>query len=411
MNTTKLMAALAVACTVGSSFAATPIVYKTVSNVVCITGSTAGRTQAANALDALYNGTNNWNLVARTSDFSGTDQKSTGRLYAQDPITNATTKTITKNFIDVRWTGSEGGIQSIAGNGTKNFNFLPLTATGDTNGTGTNDLNFNHEASICFTDVKQASSRFLKTGAKALGDTTAYAALPAPTELMVLNFVWAGSKNFPTNAANITKDIAVELFNNGSVPLSRFTGLTNDATKTVYLVGRNVDSGTRCAALLTAGLPNSATIKQYAISSAGVVSLYGDETVNGLSCTNGMSGYSSGGTVATTLSYLTNGAGNDFAVGYLGKGDYSSAKAVLMTFQGMDSTQDNIKAGKYPMWTVFNAYLPKVLKPTVCSPTLVQSVYDAVTAKVKTLDPGSNNVDVASLTVKRSVDGGAISAK
>ena len=410
MNTTKLMAALAVACTVGSSFAATPIVYKIATNVVCITGSTAGRTQAANALDACFNGTNGWSLVARTSDFTGTDQKSTGRLYAQTPDTNATTKTITKNYINVHWTGSEGGIQSIAGNGTKNFSYLPLDATGDTNSASTG-FTYPHEASICFTDVKQASSRFLKTGAKALGDTTAYAALPAPTELMVLNFVWAGSKNFPTNAANMTKDIAVELFNNGSVPLSRFTGLTNDATKTVYLVGRNVDSGTRCAALLTAGLPNSATIKQYAISSGGVVSLYADETVNGLLCTNGMSGYSSGGTVATTLSYLTNAAGNDFAVGYLGKGDHSSAKDVLMTFQGMESTQDNIKAGKYPMWTVFNAYLPKVLKPTVCAPAIVQSVYDTLVAKIPTLDLGANNVSTGSLTVKRSVDGGAISAK
>jgi hypothetical protein len=412
MNTNKLAAALAVVLSVGSSFAATNITYKTNDNVVCITGSTAGRTQAANALDALYNGTNGWSRVARSSDFSGTDQKSTYRLYAKTPETNATTKTITRNFINVHWTGSEGGIQTIAAPAGKyNVGYLPLNASGDAYAVATaSNFTYTNNASIAFSDVKQTVSRFIKTGAKNLGVTDAFATLPAPTELMVLNFVWAGSKNFPTNAANMTKDIAVELFNNGSVPLSRFTGDTNDGSKTVYLIGRNADSGTRCAALLTAGLPNSATIKQYSVAAGEVVSIYPDETINGLVLTNGMSGYASGSGVQGALGNLSNST-TTYAVGYLGKGDYSASKNVLMTFQGNDSTQANIRAGKYPMWTVYNAYKPKVLSPKVCDTNLVSSVYDALTAAIIAADKGANNVNVGDLTIKRSVDGGAISAK
>lgn len=410
MNTNKLALALAAALSVGSGFAGTT---NTNNNVVCITGSTAGRTQAANALDSLYNGTNGWTRVARSSDFSGSDQKSTYRLYAQTPTTNTvgTKTTITRNFINVHWTGSEGGIQTIAAPAGKyNVGYLPLDASGDGYAVGTAaNFSYTNNASIAFSDVKQTVSRFIKTGAKPfLPD--AFATLPAPTELMVLNFVWAGSKNFPTNAANMTKDIAVELFNNGSVPLSRFTGDTNDGSKTVYLVGRNADSGTRCAALLTAGLPNSATIKQYSVAAGETVSIYPDETVNGLVLTNGMSGYASGSGVQGALGNLSNST-TTYAVGYLGKGDYSASKNVLMTFQGNDSTQANIRAGKYPMWTVFNAYKPKVLSPKVCDTNLVSSVYDALTDAIIKADKGANNVNVGDLTIKRSVDGGAISAK
>jgi len=125
MNTNKLALALAAALSVGSSFAQT---FKTNNNVVCITGSTAGRTQAANALDSLYNGTNGWTLKARSSDFTTTDQKSTYRLYAQTPTTNTVgrTTTVTRNFINVHWTGSEGGLQTIAAPlGKYNVGYLP----------------------------------------------------------------------------------------------------------------------------------------------------------------------------------------------------------------------------------------------------------------------------------------------
>jgi hypothetical protein len=160
-----------------------------------------------------------------------------------------------------------------------------------------------------------------------------------------------------------------------------------------------------------AGLPNTATVKQYAIASGGVITPYPAETVVGLNCPEGMSGYSGGSSVKTALSYLTNAEGNDFAVGYVGKADYSSSSMVLMTYQGVDSTQANIRAGKYPFWTIFNAYLPKVLKPTVCDTNLVKSVYDSVVAQVQAANKGVNNVDVSSLTIKRSIDGGATSAK
>jgi len=287
-----------------------------------------------------------------------------------------------------------------------------LDASGDGYAVGTaTNFSYTNNASIAFSDVKQGVSRFLKTGAKSLGINDAFATLPAPTDLMVLNFVWAGSSNFPTGAANITKDIAVELFNNGSVPLSRFTGNTNDASKTVYLIGRNADSGTRCAALLTAGLPNSATIKQYNIASVDATpALYADETVNGLVLTNGMSGFASGSGVSTALGNLRTSTSN-YAVGYLGKGDYTASRNVLLTFQGNSADKSNIVTGKYGMWTTYCAYKPKVLSPKVCDTNLVNSVYDALTAAIIAADKGSANVNVADLLVKRSVDGGAISTK
>jgi hypothetical protein len=404
MNTNKLALALVAALSVGSSFAQT---FKTNNNVVCITGSTAGRSEAIKALDANYNNTNNWTKVATTSD--GTS----ALLYAQTPTyaTNGKVVTITKNFINVRWTGSEGGLQTIAAPAGKyNVGFLPLDASGTNITAANSSYTYTNNASIAFSDVKQTVSRFIKTGAKNLGVTDAFATLPAPQELMVLNFVWAGSSNFPTSAANITKDIAVELFNNGSVPLSRFTGDTNDGSKTVYLAGRNADSGTRCAALLTAGLANTAPIKQFKINANETAQIYPDETINGLVLTNGMSGYAKGSEVSTALGNLSNST-TTYAVGYLGKSDYTASKNVLMTFQGNASTRSNIISGKYPMWTVYNAYMPKVLSPKVCDTNLIVSVFDNVTKSIKSLDQTNNNAGINDMTVKRSVDGGAISTK
>jgi len=404
MNTTKLMAALAVACSIGSSFAANT------TNITWISGSTAFRTYAANALDANYSGGLNggWQRVAYTSDGTVGDsgnQKSTARLYKK---VTGTSPNQNVQFINVRWLGSEGGLQACAAPaGQKKIGFLPLDANGGTY--TTTDLTLSNNVTIAFSDVKQDVSRFLKTGAKGLNDTTAYTKLDAPTPLGVLDFVWAGSSNFPTSSVNMTKDIAVELFNNGSCPLSRFTGDSNDVSKTVYLAGRNVDSGTRCAALLNAGLFNTATIKQYAISGVDATpTLYADETVNGLVCTGGMGGYNKGGDVATALGNLQTST-NNFAVGYVGRSDYSSSKNVLLKWQGTSDSVANITTGNYPFWTVENLYKAKTV-PAVSKP-LNDSVYQNLVDTIVGLADIAPNATLSSMKVQRAIDGGVISSK
>jgi hypothetical protein len=394
MNTKNIVAALVAALSVGSSFAAAA---KT--NVITIAGSTAYRDAAVAALESYYNGGSNaiagWSLVARSGDGS-TATKDTYRLYAQG----------TTNFIAVHWTGSEGGLQALANNANVKIAFLPLTANTTNTGVGAATLSTN--VTIAFADVKQAASRFNGKGATDLGDSTKYAALPAPVELANLGFVWAASSNWPATApTNITKEIEQELFANGNVPLARFTGNSSDTAK-VYLVGRNPDSGTRCAALLNAGLQNTAPVQQNAVDANGIVTPYPAETVIGLNCATGMSGYSSGGSVSTALKNVS--TNSYYAVGYVGRSDFGAGNTML-NHEGAVLNAANIITGAYPFWTTENLYTMPKPSTTVTAVAANLAAFCKSYNAASSVDATGKYVNLDDMKVKRSVDAGTITVK
>lgn len=182
-----------------------------------ITGSTAFRANAYRAIRALYG----------------------AGLVSQNPADPASGKnqvtwtgTITNLFgsqtvnIYASYSGSVGGIQALTENISQTF--LSSATNGSTN-------TFTAPAELAFSDCFQAS--------------TAYT---SPTlvdaQVAVLPFAYVKSTITSSSFTNITFQQLQVIFANGFMPLSYFTGKTNDDATTLYYVGRNFDSGTRVAA-------------------------------------------------------------------------------------------------------------------------------------------------------------------
>src|SRR5262249_10857883 len=134
--------------------------------------------------------------------------------------------------IKTHFTGSEGGIQTVA-NGLS-IAFYPDTQATSSGGTAASGTPTNTEtADIAMSDTFQAASQF---------------ATPALTEdtnspVGIVPFKFIASKS--SAVSYMTSQLFRALATVGSQPLSMWTSNSGDATKTVFLTGRDPDSGTR----------------------------------------------------------------------------------------------------------------------------------------------------------------------
>jgi hypothetical protein len=250
---TKTITALLALVTGATAFAQTT--NYTTNPVVYIAGSTAFAPLDNAALDA-YASNNTFQLVATTKDANPTKAKAL--LYAR---TNAAVPfgknyKATIDYISVHQTGSEDGVQSASSGGTILKPFLDNNARGIAlTDTSTNYPNL-QPVTITTSTVYQKNSQFYegsKVGggkAKALTEVTATNTAPG---LAVQTWAWSVGTNFPTNALNISTETALSLLQKGNVPLSYFTGNTNDSTNGVWLIGRDAAAGSRNATELQAG--------------------------------------------------------------------------------------------------------------------------------------------------------------
>ncbi len=184
---------------------------------------------------------------------------------------------------------------------------------------------------------------------------------------------WRAWTNITTAQANVV------ILNNGA-PLSMFTGNEAD-TNFVYMAGRNNNSGTRANYLLNIGLPVGSFLSQILITGGSATDNTGNTPIMlenqaalGINSSGetylGTDGQNSGGTVATTMTYLGSGHQVDtnnpwgpvlggskdygwFAISLLGRSDATTAlagNAVEMLFDGVASTSANIESGVFPFW-------------------------------------------------------------
>ena len=248
---------------------------------VLITGATAFRTAAINALKAQFDIGNNGVSYAYAHN------KAAGSVNAADRVTfkgkfpgvaGTTTVRVSHN-------GSVEGLRAIATpNTTNNPFFITDAALPSPSGSGAETASISGStaqqvAKFSYTDVLQSSTPV--TGALE----------PSDPKIGVTLFTMIANDGAPAGLTNVSFQQFKALFSGGKLKLSVFTGVAADSTKFVYPTGRNDGSGTRTAYLAESQLGVSTIVNQFVATTpgsgtAGAVSVIqkvpaGGATING----------------------------------------------------------------------------------------------------------------------------------
>lgn len=263
--------------------------------------------------------------------------------------------------------------------------------------------------------------------------------------------VFVASPGFPGDT--ITTQQAQSLYQAGSLRVSLFTGnYATDNNKIVYALGRNSDAGQRFATYGEIGLGTQATVKVWQPTIAGQSNVnnikYGGtvtshrlwpvETVSSVdSLFRGNGGYDSGSNLApgvtTTFDLATSpnpikgrdtGSGTPtfepypsataaYYIGYITAGDYNTRvltqapTAVLLKYNGVAYTEDNVRNGKYTLW-VYNRVISRSdlvglenATTSLFKDDLTTEIHDVTGAE-------SGGILLGTLNVKRNSDGGLV---
>src|SRR5271157_1548875 len=200
--------------------------------VIHITGSTAFRSAVHTAIKSILT---NYTYGYTGASYGGANQA----IFTGTALTNNISV-----IIKTSWSGSLAGIETVSQAvpstvGTFLTNTTPQSGGGTSNAPGNYDPAVIPE--VAMADGFQATSQY-----------------PSPQlkqqVVGVVSFKFLKNAGAPAGLTNLTPLLAQALWNNGSLPLSMFTGNTNDASTIVYAIGRDPDSGTRKTALLETGV-------------------------------------------------------------------------------------------------------------------------------------------------------------
>ncbi len=375
MKISTQIAAALLALGIVSQANADPTVY--------LTGSTAFRSTTYASL-VNNNGTNNGGVFDIGSITYGTwgSSSASGATYMvfHGNINGAGV------YIDCAWSGSEAGIASACnatlGNTDRNGNNITLNGSPETwvnptnatlsaagnvvtaNPAGTNGATLestSHGADLSQADTSQAISwtPYVAGTQTALKD---YGVEGIVTFTISRN-VQSVASNEWTHCSNITLPQLNTLFASGAVPAGFISGNTNDNDFVVYLVGRNLGSGTRMNMLGDSAYGAHKGVQQWSIG-YGIEA--GEAQVNSCILTNeGNGGYESGSGVAKALGNTGscqqadpfNGGSGWFALGYLGPADALNTANYggeptnnWVTVDGFLSSNGSIENGQWWYW-------------------------------------------------------------
>jgi hypothetical protein len=266
----------------------------------------------------------------------------------------------TQVIIKCSWSGSAGGIQSLAETIPAGQPFIidPVVSSYSTpaatvggialsNGGASipaTDITESHTADVALSDAFPSTTPFTGAGFAPLTDTI----------VGIVPFAWVKGAYTPdgtlgsavaggiSTVTNITSAQARELIG-GGLALNQFTGNSADSGVFVQMVGRDHDSGTRIGYITDTQYGNysSAVLQyipdggatvgatQFASQSAGTgviesLSPWPVETVIGESRPLGNEGYFSGGTVASVLNRPCDTSAGNYIISSLGFGDSPS---------------------------------------------------------------------------------------
>ena len=422
-----------------AAVAALSIASASANEVIYITGATAFRSAANGTLFALY--TNN--LLA-VSEPEATATASIALYFTNCVLTNGNTVDLA-----VTWTGSEGGMQSVA-SGTNNvtvpfYDKAKLASQGiiaKTFGVTTpNTATMAEDARtslqkgiIGCSDSFQASSRF--QGGKKSSDGRTYNALTL-TEVGIVPYSLIASKGYATTFPdrnmtlnNMWQILTATIGTSGQL----ISGKTNDAQVKLFAVGRNIDSGTRVITLanMKAALTDKVTQYRVTATNGGITAMtkYPQTTINGIVVGVGESGESSGGTVAgwmtntipNSISLLGKGTSTNYLAGYVSVADITSARRTAglvtlkmngvegrcydnATFTTLDAGYTNVITGAYPLWGYeFISYDPAVASDN--TKALANNLITTIRSYPSTSSVIAPNIALGDMRVSRTSDGG-----
>jgi len=364
-----------------------------------IAGSTAMRSNVNSALTTL-----GYTVVAQ-SNASATS--ASYHIYSKGTSPDKIT-------VKTSYGGSVGGVKAVA-TGQTDLPYLP----GDTTGTVASSVavSENAAADLAFSDCWQNATIF---NTPVLSDTICG----------VVQFRWVTNNGSPIT--NITPQQIRVLYQNGTIPLSAFTGSSADESKLVYAFGRDPDSGTRVTAFAENGLGTNPTVFQYkaAFSGSALTEIfpYPTQTNFGQTFALGNGGESSGGTLAgylnktstsvfvRTATGVTAGqttAANLYAIAPLGTSDAATAvggatPGVIIGYNGSNPSAsgtalaDAIKAGSYQFWSYLHC-----LHNGLTGDKL--SFYNTLTSALAASTVG--NITLGDMRVERFSDGGTVFPK
>ena len=377
---------------------------------VRITGSTAYRTQTHNAIRNIYD-------AGFTYGYTGASFGGASQAIFHGTVGGQTV------HIKTTWSGSEGGIQTVAGSVA--IGFLPdstTTSTGGTSGATACLSGGGCDVSIpdaAMSDSFQSSSAFF-----GLYRGVTYPTLTESSNspVGIVPFKWVASKGAPPALTNITTQQAKALFGAGTMPLAFFTGNPADEGSTVIATGRDPDSGTRVTTLAESGLGAQASVKQWQPRDAGgnLVTSFSTavakfapwpaSTINGIPIALFNGGYSSGGQLSNAMA--SNGVAGFTMITYLGTNDADGTAlpngAVELKWNGVQlgipagSNYNNaavLTEGDYTFWGYEHLYY------RAGTPAAVSGVADTLANQLKTADAA---VFLTSMKSLRATDGSVV---
>jgi hypothetical protein len=245
---------------------------------------------------------------------------------------------------------------------------------------------------IGFSDVFQTSTEFTAPG------------LVVEDEVGIIPFKWFKNDPalLPNGLTNMTHLGARTLYGSlGEAPLSLFTGNPADAGTTVYVTGRNADSGSRITVMAEIQYGVFNTLNQSTFTSTASD---GTGSITGITFV-GNAGYNSGGDYSRAV--LGSTWADGIIVSYLGATDWANAVAagaVELTHNGVPYSVQNVQQGSYTNW----GYLHQNrMTLTGNALTFYNGLRDAVKA-----NPGSLLVkDDANMKAERQGDGAPVTPK
>ena len=372
--------------------------------VIHITGSTAFRSAVHNAILQILQPGFTYGYAG--TSFTGASQAIfTGTAYTNNISV----------IIKTSWSGSLAGIETVSQAypstvGTFLSNSTPQSTSGTPSAPSTYDAPLIPE--VCMSDGFQATSQYPTP------------VLAAQT-VGVVTFKFLRNAGAPASLTNMTPLLAQALWANGSLPLSMFTGNTNDATNLVYAIGRDPDSGTRKTAFLETGIQTFVSsltpnlVLQYEpLNGSGVVNKanpgtitsqvpWPQETVDNITFVLGDGGYASGGDLAWAMKATS----PYIYVTYLGLSDAATAEgsgggvATEMTYNGVAYTDQAVQNGQYTYWT----YEQLDYSPTYgTTDANGKAVADALADEIRTNTAATVGELLSTMHVTRAQEGGPV---
>lgn len=376
----------AMALAIGQASAAT--------RVFNITGATAFRASANNAIISILGGASTQYAFTGTSGISGTNRAIFVGTMAQFPGDTI--------IVRASWSGSTQGIKDVEDNTPVQVLDVasPVSTAGINLGVGANPAPVftTVVAQWSFSDVDRLLSE--RPNATFTGGPVG-----------VVPFMFLAGEGSPAALNNMTDQLHRTLWSAGTLPIAFFTGDTSDTT-TVLATGRNNGSGTRATILAETEYGAFTGVIQFGATFTGsrTESFPTAKLVTGTEFGNG--GNSSNSGVREILTRRADDItfdGEPFDVTYVSYLTISDALAAItegaqeMTYNGVQFSAENVKKGLYSLWGYQQFYLD-------ADSTTEEQIFDtAFRAAIPSTLDGVNAIPITEMSVTRTLgDGGPI---